>query len=124
MSLKRLPGGFRQPPSRRDFLCRSWNGIGSLALAGMLADELQARPDPINPLTPREQHLPRKAKRCIFLFMGGGVSHIDTFDYKPALQKVCRQASSPAARAFRRGGKRAGRASQRDADAVGFQAVW
>ena len=87
MSMHRPPHTFRQPPTRRDFLSQSCNGIGGLALAGMLANELLAAPDSINPLGPREQHLPRKAKHCIFLFMGGGVSHIDTFDYKPALQK-------------------------------------
>jgi hypothetical protein len=38
-------------------------------------------------MAPRAQHLPRKAKQCIFLFMGGGVSQVDTFDYKPALAR-------------------------------------
>ena len=73
--------------SRRDFLCSAWNGIGSLALVNILADELEAGPSALNPLAPREPHLRRKAKHCIFLFMGGGVSHIESFDYKPALQK-------------------------------------
>ena len=73
--------------SRRQFLCGAWNGIGSLALASILADELEAEPASVDPLAPREPHLGRKAKHCIFLFMGGGVSHIESFDYKPALQK-------------------------------------
>jgi hypothetical protein len=70
--------------SRREFLRRSCNGIGTVALAGMFADELAAD---ANPMAPRPQHFPRKAKHCIFLFMAGGVSQIDTFDYKPALAK-------------------------------------
>lgn len=77
----------RQTVSRRDFLCRSWNGLGALALAGMLAEELEGSATVVNPLAPRPQHLPRKAKHCIFMFMAGGVSHVDTFDYKPALLK-------------------------------------
>ena len=73
--------------SRREFLCRACNGIGGLALASMLADELGAERASLNPLAPRKQHLPRKAKHCIFLFMSGGVSHIESFDYKPNLEK-------------------------------------
>ena len=71
---------------RRDFLGCAWNGIGALALANLLADEVGARPGPLNPLAPREPHHPRKAKHCIFLFMSGGVSHIESFDHKPALK--------------------------------------
>lgn len=73
--------------SRRQFLCRTCNGIGALALAGVLADELGAAQLNINPMSVKPQHFPRKAKHCIFVFMGGGASQIDTFDYKPALQK-------------------------------------
>lgn len=40
------------------------------------------------PLSPKEGHVPAKAKRCIFLMMEGGPSHIDTFDPKPALSKL------------------------------------
>jgi hypothetical protein len=72
--------------TRRDFLCRSCNGIGALALAGILAEELGAAGD-LNPMKAKPPHFPCKAKRCIFLFMAGGVSQIDTFDYKPALAK-------------------------------------
>ncbi len=71
--------------SRRDFLCRTRNGIGALALANMLAEDLSAAS--VDPLAIKPQHLPRKAKQCIFMFMAGGASQIDTFDYKPALQK-------------------------------------
>ena len=72
--------------SRRNFLCRTVNGMGALALGGMLSEELEATTAD-NPLAVKPQHLPRKAKHCIFMFMAGGVSHVDTFDYKPTLQK-------------------------------------
>jgi hypothetical protein len=51
----------------------------------MLAGESDAAT--VNPLAVKPQHFPRKAKHCIFLFMAGGVSQLDTYDYKPALQK-------------------------------------
>lgn len=71
--------------TRRDFLWRSWNGIGGLALSHLLKDDLRAA-TAIDPMAVKPQHLPRKAKRCIFLFMAGGASQIDTFDYKPKLK--------------------------------------
>jgi hypothetical protein len=40
-----------------------------------------------NPLAPKPVHFPARAKRVIFLFMQGGPSHVDTFDYKPLLEK-------------------------------------
>ena len=58
-----------------------------MALAGMLAEDAVASGTDINPMALRPQHFARKAKHCIFLFMAGGVSQLDTFDYKPALQK-------------------------------------
>ncbi|MFN7923674.1 MAG: DUF1501 domain-containing protein [Bryobacteraceae bacterium] len=76
--------------SRREFLSRSWNGIGALALGGILA-ESSAAENARNPFAPRAPHFPRKAKHCIFLFMAGGASQLDTFDYKPALQKFAGQ---------------------------------
>ena len=70
--------------SRRSLLANTLNGLGLLALT----DLLQANEDSSSkPFAPRPQHLPRKAKRCIFLFMYGGPSAVDTFDYKPELQK-------------------------------------
>ena len=53
----------------------------------MLSDELGAATADIHPMPLKPPHFPRKAKHCIFLFMAGGASQIDTFDYKPALQK-------------------------------------
>ncbi|MEX2264545.1 MAG: DUF1501 domain-containing protein [Bryobacteraceae bacterium] len=66
--------------NRRDFLTRSYIGLGGLALSNLMANES-------SPLLARPQHLAAKAKRCIFLFMEGGVSQMDLFDYRPALEK-------------------------------------
>ncbi|MCA9142371.1 MAG: DUF1501 domain-containing protein [Planctomycetaceae bacterium] len=69
--------------SRRQLLRTSAIGFGNLALAAMLGREASAA----NPLAPRPTHFAARAKRVIFLFMKGGPSHLDTFDYKPQLQK-------------------------------------
>ena len=75
--------------SRRNFLFRSFNGIGGMALGGMLADDLMAATNgSADPLAVRKPHLRRKAKHCIFLFMQGGVSQVDSFEYKPLLRKL------------------------------------
>ena len=74
-----------RPLSRREMLGRSAAGFASLALTGLLAEEASAmRADP---LAVRPPHHPAKAKRVIFLFMHGGPSQIDTFDYKPLLDR-------------------------------------
>ncbi|MFN0125464.1 MAG: DUF1501 domain-containing protein [Verrucomicrobiales bacterium] len=81
--------------SRRDFLRRAWNGIGALGLGGLLADDLRANdllaevpPVPGDPLRERPQAHGRKAKHCIFLFMQGGVSQMDSFECKPRLREL------------------------------------
>ncbi|MBM4077051.1 MAG: DUF1501 domain-containing protein, partial [Planctomycetes bacterium] len=79
--------------SRRRFLATSYNGIGALALSDLMAIEARAAQDGrtdnvLNPLTPQQQHLPRKAKHCIFLFMQGGVSQVDSFEFKPKLNEL------------------------------------
>jgi hypothetical protein len=70
--------------SRREMLRASSAGFGSLALAALLGDE--ARADS-NSLAAKPPHFAPKAKRVIFLFMHGGPSLVDTFDYKPQLTK-------------------------------------
>ena len=77
------PGGF----SRRNFLSSSFNGFGALALGGALTADLRADVR-VNPLEVRLPHLQRKAKHCIFMFFGGGVSQMDSFEYKPVLNKL------------------------------------
>jgi hypothetical protein len=69
--------------TRRAFLGRSACGIGSLALAALLA-----RPGDARGGQPPGRHHPAKAKRVIFLYMSGGPSQFETFDHKPALAKL------------------------------------
>jgi hypothetical protein len=58
----------------------------SLLMPGLLSELLASDSNSAtNPLAPKEPHLPAKAKSVIFLFMSGGVSHIDSFDPKPKL---------------------------------------
>jgi hypothetical protein len=75
--------------SRRDFLRLAGGGFGALALSAMLAEEARGEKasDPADPFAPRKPHFDTKARACIFLFMEGGPSHIDTFDPKPELRK-------------------------------------
>ncbi len=73
--------------SRRDLLGTAYLGLGGLAFADLVAAESTTA----IPLQARLQQLPAKAKRCIFLFMEGGVSQMDTFEYKPALEKYAGQ---------------------------------
>jgi hypothetical protein len=68
--------------SRRELLARSGLGLGALALGPLLA-----RADEATPLAPRRPHFRARAKRVIHLFMNGGVSHVDSFDPKPALAR-------------------------------------
>ncbi len=80
------------PQSRRDFLCNAYLGLGSLALLDLLASDLGAagtRAEAV--LAPQPVHLLAKAKRCIFLFMEGGVSQMDTFEYRPTLERYAGQ---------------------------------
>jgi hypothetical protein len=72
--------------SRREIL-RSLVG-GSLLMPGLLSELLAAPASANDPLAPKPGHFPARAKRVIFVFSNGGVSHMDTFDYKPELFKA------------------------------------
>ena len=74
-----------RPISRRDLLRNVSCGFGTLALAGLAAEEQARAGVSSNPLAPRAPHLAPRAKRIIFLFMQGGVSQVDSFDHKPML---------------------------------------
>ncbi len=76
-------GFSQQPLSRRDMLRSASCGFGYLALAGLMAERAAAESQ--NPLLAKAPHFAPKAKRVIFMFMQGGPSHVDTFDYKPQL---------------------------------------
>ncbi len=69
--------------SRRDLLRRCAAGFGGLALASLLADDAQSA----DPLRPKGTHFAPRARQVIFLFMHGGPSQVDTFDYKPLLDR-------------------------------------
>jgi hypothetical protein len=69
--------------TRREALQKSACGFGSLALAGLCADSVQAG----KLAAAKKPHFRPRAKRIIFLFMQGGPSHVDTYDYKPTLYK-------------------------------------
>ncbi|HWB00008.1 MAG TPA: DUF1501 domain-containing protein [Pirellulales bacterium] len=75
--------------SRRHALGRIGAGFGTLGLAAMLADERAGGATNVasSPLAPRPTHFPVKAKHVIQLFMPGGPSQVDTFDYKPMIAK-------------------------------------
>src|SRR5262245_52730122 len=73
------------PLSRRELLRSAACGFGYLAFAGLATQALAAATAYQSPLAPKMPHFAAKAKRVIFLFMQGGPSHVDTFDYKPKL---------------------------------------
>ncbi len=73
--------------TRRSALQTLGCGFGYLALAGLAAQEKARATSAVNPLAPKAPHFPPRAKRIIFLFMSGGVSHVDSFDYKPRLDR-------------------------------------
>src|SRR6267143_3521196 len=78
---------FAQPTvSRRDFLRRTGSGFGMLALGSLLAESAGAA-QVINPLAARPGHFASKARSIIWLFMNGGQSQVDTWDYKPELDQ-------------------------------------
>ena len=82
--------------TRRELLNRAGCGAASLGLAALLDDEgllssaaRAATPvqRALDPLEVKQSHFPAKAKNVIWLFINGGPSHVDTWDYKPELAK-------------------------------------
>jgi hypothetical protein len=97
--------------TRREFLWETGCGFTGTALAGLLsadgffgAARAAGQDAHVNPLAPRRPHFPPKARACIFLFMYGGPSHVDTFDYKPELYRL--DGRTVTVRTFGRGGRR------------------
>ena len=81
----------RQPPppigiSRRELLQRAGTGVGMLGLASLLENEASAEA-PTGPLSARAPHFEPRAKHVVHLFMNGGPSQVDTFNYCPQLEK-------------------------------------
>jgi len=99
--------------TRREFLWEIGGGFGSVPLLALFgADGILCRQAVaadgatpfVNPLAPKAPRLPAKAKSVIFLFMYGGPSHVDTFDYKPSLYPL--DGKTVAVKTFGRGGKK------------------
>ena len=85
--------------SRREFVWQMGNGFAGLALADLLTrDGFWNQPtfakeagSSTSPLAPKAPHFKPRAKSCIFLMMNGAPSQVDTFDYKPELEKYAGQ---------------------------------
>src|SRR5438132_4331487 len=77
--------------TRRHFFGQCALGVGSVALASLLSDGkvFANQPTPIaNPLAPKQTHFPARARNVIYLFMAGGPSQLELFDYKPKLHEL------------------------------------
>src|SRR3954462_11571298 len=96
--------------TRREFIWETGCGFTSVALAALLGEDFfrsqavaaDGQTRFFNPLAPKKPHFPGKAKSFIFLYMSGGPSHIDTFDYKPNM--VGMDNKTVAVKTFGRGG--------------------
>src|SRR4051794_240934 len=98
--------------TRREFLWEAGAGFTGLGLTGLLsadgffnrAGASETPRSAVNPLAAREPHFAAKAKSVIFLFMYGGPSQVDTFEYKPKLYEL--DGKTIPVRTFGRGGHR------------------
>lgn len=98
MNPEQLSAQGRSLLNRRSFLGQTGLSMGGLGLAQLLAqDKLLAadstgpiRPDikDGNPYSPRKPHFESPAKQVLVIYLPGAISHVDTFDYKPALTKL------------------------------------
>jgi hypothetical protein len=70
--------------SRREFLAKAGKGFGAAAASSLLPGLIAAP----SPLAPKAGHEPARAKAVIYLYMHGGVSHVDTWDPKPELARI------------------------------------
>src|SRR5579859_4328028 len=89
---EQLAADYNHHVTRRWFFRECGVGLGTVALASLLngnsRGESPAAHAGGSPLAPKKPHLPAKAKNVIFLFMAGAPSHLELFDYKPALAKM------------------------------------
>lgn len=92
---------FHRPPTlqdltRRQFFSRCGIGLGSVALASLMGAKSAGAEDPLpDPLAPKISHYPPRAKNVIFLFMAGGPSQLELFDFKPKLIELNGQPIPP-----------------------------
>src|SRR5690349_12356457 len=97
--------------TRREFLWEAGAGFTGVALSGLLASDgffgkthAAEAEKLVNPLAPKQPHFAGKAKSVIFLFMYGGPSQVDTFEYKPKLYEL--DGKTIPVKTFGRGGKK------------------
>ncbi|MBI1313303.1 DUF1501 domain-containing protein [bacterium] len=99
--------------TRREFLWEAGAGFTGLALSGMMAQDgflakqtvaADGVSEFVSPMAPKRPHFTPKAKAVIFLFMYGGPSHVDTFDYKPDLYPL--DGKTIEVKTFGRGGRK------------------
>src|SRR5688500_8550484 len=76
--------------TRRHFFSQCALGLGSIALGSWLNEQMFAADAPkvANPFAPKQPHFPARAKNIIYLFMAGGPSQLELFDYKPKLVEL------------------------------------
>ena len=97
--------------TRREFVWEMGAGFTGLALTSLLADDGFYAKHSIGgnqPLAPRPPHFATKAKSCIFLLMNGAPSQVDTFDYKPELEKHAGQSLPADKKYINSGGRKVG----------------
>ncbi len=101
--------------TRREFVWEMGAGFAGLALAPLLDQDgffdrnLNAsEPKIAGPLAPKKSHFPTKARACIFLTMNGAPSQVDTYDYKPELEKYAGKELPPGKKYINSGGRKVG----------------
>lgn len=103
--------------TRRELVWQMGGGFTGVALAAQLQQDGfcsrvmadSGKPaTAFGPLAPRPAHFPARARACIFLMMNGAPSQVDTFDYKPALEKYAGQPLPPGRSYINSGGRRVG----------------
>jgi hypothetical protein len=114
---RRGPSLYPCGKTRRELVWEMGAGFVGLALTALLSEDgffggpaAAAVPKAKGggPLAPREPHFPMPAKSVIFLMMNGAPSHIDTFDYKPSLEKYAGQELPPSFKYTNSGGRKKG----------------
>src|SRR5438132_13869000 len=82
------PHVMNPPTTRREALRAIGGGFGLVGLAGALGTSLQAASvGAASPMAPKPPHFTPRANRIVYIFLSGGLSHIDSFDYKAKLAK-------------------------------------
>ncbi len=104
--------------TRREFVWQMGGGFAGTALAALLSDDgffsrvghgaERAQNLPAGPLAVKKPHFPAQAKSVIFLMMNGAPSQVDTFDYKPELEKYAGKTLPPSKDYINSGGRKVG----------------